>query len=189
MPRKQFTVACVSCYTNFKTTSINFNSCSICRKANGDSKLIKDFIQSSFGKWITYRLSASGTFKVLGSIGSNTLPDLYNLYVARRNYCQFTYCANGNEWSRELDLQLCHLYPLNGIGDRVGELTPRNLTIAPATLNQSYKDKVFDCGYYVRSSDKLSPKQVRKLLSTRYKAFIIAFQKEHRLKPVIEAPT
>ncbi|NQZ27984.1 MAG: hypothetical protein HRT55_16905 [Colwellia sp.] len=189
MARILNTVVCCVCHVNFKTSSSKFTECPACRDTTRKNTLITNFPKSSFGKWLVHRISQSGTFKVMSSgVTHSSLSELYLLWKARRRYSQSSYCHISDEWASKLSLHLCHLYPLKGSVGCVGELTTRNLVIAPSTLNNQFKNTVFNTGYYVKSNSTLTIKQAKKMLITRYGAEVLKFQQEHNLLPVNKKP-
>lgn len=178
MPRQLKTIQCKLCNCEFSTSSNRFEMCPKCRKKSSNINLINNFFRSSFGRWLNTRISQSGTLKVLGDdFNTDAMSNLYELWSNKRTYSQLYYDATSDQWKAVLDLQLCHIYPLKGPNNHVGELTPRNLLIAPKSLNNHLQNKLFDSGFYVTSKTTLNTKQSKKKLISSYTATIIEFQK------------
>ncbi|WP_220720267.1 hypothetical protein [Agarivorans litoreus] len=187
MTRKRVTKVkkCVGCKKEFKTTSLAFTSCVICRKAKNNSRLVSNFIGSNYGRWLVGRIADHKTFKVM-EFSLKGLQGLYDIYRLRKKYCQYTY---DGRWSQKYELDLCHLYPIKGDEGFVGEFSPRNLLIAPSRINKAFKNKVFDAGYKVKlppPSKRISGvNEVKNSIkrNKRFRGAVLEFQKIHKLKP------
>lgn len=189
MPRKEFSLHCESCNAEFKTSSVRVKKCLKCRKKDTQNARLANFFRSSFGRWLVTRVSQSGTIKVLGyDFNVDALTELFQLWKLRRKYGQLSYDAVTDTWSSKIELQIGHIFPLKGGDSRVGELTPRNLVIIPADLNNRLKNKVFNSGFYVVSNASLDVMQTKSKLIKVFKPVLVDFQKQHNLRGEDAAP-
>ncbi|ARD24150.1 hypothetical protein [Shewanella japonica] len=176
---------CRQCEEVFVTTSKKFINCSSCRKTEKKTDWVSKFLNSNFGLWLVNRIAEHQTFKAV-DFTSNGLSELYALYKLRKKYCQYSY---NKGWSSALELDLCHLYPVKSGAEFTGELSPRNLIIAPSKINRHLGNKVFEVGHKVG----LPPpsKRVKGVAAVRqsikknksFRGAVIAFQSTHKLKP------
>lgn len=96
-------------------------------------KVISPLWNSTKGKFLLDHVKRTG---YLDCIKDVNLVELFNLHTKRTRFIQYSYDSESKEWSKVLNLELCHLQPAKIHNGKVGQLSPSNLVIAPTAINR-----------------------------------------------------
>ncbi len=168
--RKNRQVRCSSCSKRFYSKSQKRKRCDDCNAKSA-------FFSSSFGHWFVKNLLRH---RYLDAIIGIELSDLYNVWLSRKKFSCYSY--DSENWNVINKLDICHLYPANPIDGYTGQFSANNLLIAPASINRSLGNKIFNVGVKVKTENPL-PESMSKLREQIAEAVdLVSFVGECKLK-------
>ena len=111
----------------------------------------------------------------------NELIGLFELYRIQAANQGYEYEYEKLEIINPLDL--CHRYPVKGVDNCVGTLTPSNLVLAPSSLNKHLGNKIGLSGAHIKISsttNKKMPRDFDKWFFDRYRGWSVLLTTEYK---------